>query len=117
MWRAQQQGQVCTINTSLSTDATETSVPKQGLEGATAHRPCGCQVGGGCAGAGGWGGAPGQFLGGLRLGLLLQGVPNQGPLPTRPLLLCFSSLCVVLLETSRFKRHQAGLWCHLGSWV
>lgn len=47
MWRAQQQGQVCTINTSLSTDATETSVPKQGLEGATAHRPCGCQVGGG----------------------------------------------------------------------
>ena len=69
------------------------------------------------AGAGGAGGAPGQFLGGPRLGLLLQGVPNQGPLPARPLLLCFSSLCVVLLETSRFKRHQAGLWCHLGSWV
>ena len=47
MWRAQQQGQMCTINTSLSTDATETSVPKQGLEGATAPRPRGCQVGGG----------------------------------------------------------------------
>lgn len=69
-------------------------------------------------GVGGGGGSPlVSFPQGPVLASSYRGSLIRALFPRGPWALCFPSLCLVLLETSRFKRHQAGLWCHLGSWA